>query len=131
MTRFATEDGAQALKSLLHGVLWAWRSRFAKSEKQAVLIALYRVKFSVFKTLGICSEFNRHYHGCFDKSEDLRRLFRLWPKFSGCAVYPVPGSGAAFSRAVSTKRLWSGEYGKLRKELLNFMIEQLEKELAE
>ena len=131
MTRFATEDGAQALKSLLHGVLWAWRSRFAKSEKQAVLIALYRVKFTVFKTLGICSEFDCYYLGDATYGRfELRRLFRLWSKYSGDIVYPVPGGHEAFWSAVKYKATWSGEYGKLRKELLNFMIKQLEKELA-
>ena len=119
----------QTLKSLLRGVLWAWRSRFAKSEKGALLAALYRVKFAAVKQYGICGEFNRYYHGkAAEPGKELKRLFALWPKFSGCAVYPVPGSGAAFSLQ---PRLWSGEYGKLRKELLNFMIEQLEKELAE
>ena len=122
----------QTLKSLLRGVLWVWRSRFAKSEKGALLAALYRVKFAAVKQYGICGEFNRYYHGkAAEPGKELKRLFALWPKFSGCAVYPVPGSGVAFSRAVSSKRLWSGEYGQLRKELLNFMIEQLEKELAE
>ena len=131
MTRFATEDGAQVLKSLLHGVLWAWRSRFAKSEKQAVLIALYRVKFTAFKTLGICGEFDYYYLGDATYGRfELRRLFRLWPKYSVDIVYPVPGGHVAYRSAAGTKFMWSGEYGKLRKELLNFMIEQLEKELA-
>jgi hypothetical protein len=153
VTRFATKDGAQALKSLLHGVLWAWRSRFAKSEKQAVLIALYRVKFTTFKTLGICGKFDCYYlgdatYGRFELRRlfrlwpkysgdatygrfELRRLFRLWPKYSGDIVYPVPGGHEAFWSAVRYETTWSGEYGKLRKELLNFMIKQLEKELAE
>ena len=122
----------QTLTSLLRGVLWAWRSRFAKSEKGALLAALYRVKFAAVKQYGICGEFNMYYRGKAAKpGKELKRLFALWPKFSGCAVYPVPGSGVAYSRAVSSRRLWSGEYGRLRKELLNFMIEQLEKELAE
>lgn len=116
----------QTLKSFLRGVLWAWRSRFAKSEKEALLAALYRVKFTAFKRRGICGELSYAI-----RKKELKRLFALWPKFSGCAVYPVPGSGVAFSRAVSSKSLWSGEYGRLRKELLNFMIEQLERELAE
>lgn len=120
----------QTLKSLLRGILWAWRSRFAKSEKEALLAALYRVKFSVFKTHGICGEIGPH-RACFDKRGGLRRLFGLWPKFSGNSTFPVPGGEEAFRLAAGTKRMWSGEYGQLRKELLNFMIEQLEKELAE
>ncbi len=131
MTRFATEDGAQALKSLLRGILWAWRSRPTESEKQAVLTALYRVKFSAFKKYGICGEFHRYYHGAAAYgSSELWRLFRLWPKYSGSIDYPIPGSYQAFWFAQKYGSMWSGEYGKLRKELLNFMIEQLEKELA-
>lgn len=121
----------QTLKSLLRGVLWVWRSRFAKSKKKAMLAALYRVKFTAFKRRGICREFYRHCRGDDHYGEDLRRLFKLWPKFSGYSGYPVPGGFTAFWRAAGTKYMWSGEYGNLRKELLNFMIEQLEKELAE
>ena len=122
----------QTLKSLLRGVLLAWCSRSAKSEKQAVLAALYRVKFSAFKTLGICRKFDCYYLGDATYGHfELRRLFRLWPKYSGDIVYPVPGGHEAFWSAVRYETTWSGEYGKLRKELLNFMIEQLEKELAE
>lgn len=132
MTRFATKDGAQALKSLLRGILWAWRSRFTKSKKQRILASLYRVKFTAFKTHGICGEFDRCYRGdAVYGSFELRRLFRLWPKYSGDVVYPIPGSYQAYRFAKKYGSMWSGEYGKLRKELLNFMIEQLEKELAE
>lgn len=121
----------KTLKNLLRGILWAWRSHFAKSEKEALLAALYRVKFTTFKRRGICEEFSRHYRADGHCGEDLRRLFKLWPKFSGHSVYPVPGGYTDFWRAAGTRRMWSGEYGNLRKELLNFMIEQLEKELAE
>lgn len=121
----------QTLKSLLRGILWIWRSHFAKSKKKTVLAALYRVKFTAFKRRSICEEFSRHYRGDDHYGEDLRRLFKLWPKFSGQSVFPVPGGFTAFCRAAGTKYMWSGEYGQLRKELLNFMIEQLEKELAE
>lgn len=92
------------MKNFLCGILWTWRSRFAKSEKQAMLTTLYRVKFSAFKTLGICGEFDRRCYGRFHKSENFRRLFRLWSKFSGHSTYPVPGGEAAFLLAASTER---------------------------
>lgn len=119
------------MKNFLRGILWAWRSRSAKSEKQVILATLYRVKFAAFKTLGICGEFNLRYDGCGNIREEFRRLFRLWPRCSGDTVYPVPGGHEAFWFAIRYGSMWSGKYGKLRKELLNFMIEQLEKELAE
>ena len=125
----------QTLKSLLRGVLWIWRSHFAKSKKKTMLAAMYRVKFTAFKRHGICREFYRHCRDrdddTIDCNEELWRLFALWPKFSGRLVYPIPGAGATYWAAQAHRTMWSGEYGNLRKELLNFMIEQLEKELAE
>lgn len=52
-------------------------------------------------------------------------LFEAWPKFSGSIVYPVPGCGGrsgswAYNYAGD---VWVGEYGDLRWELLDFMIE--------
>lgn len=55
----------------------------------------------------------------------------LWPKFSGCHSYPVPGqdktrvsAANAYHRAQIENRLWVEEYGDLRMELLRWMIEE-------
>lgn len=58
------------------------------------------------------------------------RLFAEWPKFSGAISHPVPGvrnldPWESFSRLPR----WSGEYGELRKDLLDFMISKLDYEL--
>ena len=65
--------------------------------------------------------------------------FRCWPKTSGCCVFPVPdplcsalpGTNNAMDAAEHKyyrsnhgyKYLWTGEYGQLRRELLDHCIE--------
>ena len=64
----------------------------------------------------------------------LTAKFKQWPKFSGSSTYPVPGvfasSATAFECARPTE-MWSPShpYGALRRELLQFLIDELEKEL--
>lgn len=58
------------------------------------------------------------------------RLFTEWPKFSGVISYPVPGvQGLDPWESFSKLPRWSGEYGELRKDLLDFMISKLDYEL--
>lgn len=61
--------------------------------------------------------------------KQLHVLFKSWPKFSGDVVYPVPGvdrmtPGEAF---VYIHDVWEGEYGDLRRELLDHCIAELDK----
>lgn len=68
-------------------------------------------------------------------------LFKSWPKFSGDDSYPVPdpykGSYSnctpkeIFWRHFKNRTLWFGEYGKLRYELLVYIIEGLKQKLVE
>lgn len=65
--------------------------------------------------------------------EQLTALFRSWPKFSGSVVYPVPGvdrmtPSEAF---VYIHDVWVGEYGDLRRELLDHCIAELEAQFPE
>lgn len=55
----------------------------------------------------------------------------LWPKHSGSKNYPVPSPtlGLRHSEAYLTLGIWTGEYGELRIQLLDFVIENLENEL--
>lgn len=62
----------------------------------------------------------------------LSRAMRQWPKFSGDSLYPVPCGGMSPERAYdgftgSAHRgrwLWEfAEYGMVRRELLDFLIE--------
>ena len=68
--------------------------------------------------------------------------FQAWPKFSGSEVYPVIDLNAEavpkllaagcsqreiaskqFAECVETKDFWTGSYGALRRELLDFLID--------
>jgi len=60
-----------------------------------------------------------------------------WPKFSGVVGHPVPSTNdeltpkGMFGHATDYGELWVGEYGALRMELLDFLIEQLTLEVGE
>jgi len=62
----------------------------------------------------------------------LNRLFRSWPKFSGDAHYPVPSGIERVSAqsAYYQYAKWTGNYGKMRRKLLDHCINELEKELT-
>ena len=85
-------------------------------------------------------------------SELRDELFRSWPEFSGNCWYPVPGIGVAYEYGEdddgdeyelsgseyaevdaeetfdSTGNMWEGEYGRSRRRLLSFLIDELTKE---
>ena len=76
------------------------------------------------RVLGIC-----HNMKTSEKEmSELRSLFCSWPKYSGRLVFPVPhpklSPAEAFSAVLD---LWVGEYGDLRRELLNHLIQELSK----
>lgn len=62
----------------------------------------------------------------------LRKLGSEWEHFSGDVTYPVPDPDGVFNSQDIFEdidvNMWEGEYGALRKDLLNFMISELEKE---
>ena len=71
-------------------------------------------------------------YGAFD------RFAQKWPKFTGNGAYPVPVPDwdyveedfADARRAYASEpNKWVGQYGKLRRELLDFVIGELVKEL--
>lgn len=60
----------------------------------------------------------------------LKAHFITWPKFSGDRAYPVPSecigeSGCSIYNRVHDN-MYIGEYGKLRMELIDYLIEQFE-----
>jgi hypothetical protein len=95
------------------------------------LIALKNCK--QYKSLGIC-----YYAGT---GTDVRYIglleqyFVKWPKFSGSVGYPVPDPsgrelpGNKFYQAINTEKMWTGEYGDLRRELLDCLIVEITKDL--
>lgn len=64
-------------------------------------------------------------------------LMRHWPKYSGNPRYPVPAthpegrSSYAFHDAAEDGAMWEGEYGKLRLELLDWLIQVIHLYLEE
>lgn len=54
------------------------------------------------------------------------KIWPRWPKFSGCNAYPIPGDEYTYLSIRGGH--WKGEQGQLRRELLQFTIEQLSKE---
>lgn len=110
--------------------------KFSKEHLQAVLDALIRVKGGEIALLeyGIC--FNAREllieAGYYSYENVLSDLYSRWGKFSGDVSYPVPdprGGDAGYVYKYTTD-LWSGEYGALRYELLDFLINRLAKELS-
>lgn len=59
-------------------------------------------------------------------------LAETWPKYSGNPKYPVPRPGSNSSYEAMTvyeqtfDNKWTGEYGKLRMELLDYLIQQVD-----
>lgn len=86
---------------------------------------------------GICLEVWRRdedfYHD--EAKETLNRLFKTWPKFSGNSRYPIRSSirkppSYSFLKGVEKGNNWDKrtKYGRLRWELLDFLIEQTKPE---
>ena len=61
----------------------------------------------------------------------LKRAFYTWPKFSGDANYPIkdPYNRVSAPRVYDQLPKWIGEYGALRFELLDHVIDFLKKEI--
>lgn len=58
-------------------------------------------------------------------------IFEKWDHFSGRHGFPVPHPDAKRTPWEAYSRLpkWRGKYGKLRRELLDFCIQELERDL--
>lgn len=59
--------------------------------------------------------------------ERISSVMQQWPKYSGDMKYPVPSTEDLLGPRhmyINSKNLWTGEYGDLRKELLDFLIER-------
>lgn len=71
--------------------------------------------------------------GCPPARNVVNELFIKFPNFSGVLAYPLPGGLDKYCDAVNSNTLWdkSSEYGQLRWELLDFMIDTLQTELAQ
>lgn len=114
----------------------AYAKRLRSEYRQRILGGLLDIKRkvnsyrSVFLREGICDGLSRSTGAYFTSS--IRSAFEAWPKFSGYPGYPIsetntPGipPSLQFNYAGSKLKLWdkTTNYGRLRHELLDFMIE--------
>jgi hypothetical protein len=104
--------------------------------KKYVLQALICIKENGADDLGsgICDnvvEFLGDEYSIDSTNKVFKPLFPWWNKYSGDCRYPVPSTNddltpkGMFGYAADFGELWIGEYGDLRFELLDFLIEQL------
>jgi hypothetical protein len=78
------------------------------------------------KYAGICGNLQALINS-YDRIEELMHEYQVdWPLYSGDKDFPVPheSSGMAPDEAYYTSvRMWDGEYGRNRKNLLDYLIE--------
>lgn len=95
--------------------------------------------------MGICAnlddELEQLGFGCYEECAFSWRegAFEIWPKFSGMLGWPVPSAESVpsadpmktYYSASDAGSLWdeTTEYGRLRYELLDFLIEQIKKDI--
>lgn len=110
-------------------------------QKQILLNALMAIKKEPFEPhTGICPNIDyatMNIPGTIDMfiQTVFKDIAQSWPKYSGDQHYPVPATFSdetprtAYAFAYTHEGMWGGEYGTLRKELLDYAISELEKEL--
>jgi len=73
---------------------------------------------------GLCYEMKRY-------AIDVKILALGWNKHSGDKFYPIPATSkkgiSPFTEYLRTMDLWSGEQGRLRRELCSYIADKLEK----
>lgn len=102
--------------------------------KAKMLEALKQIRERPAPWIGICRQLALRRR---DEDADhwrckIRGLFRKWPGFSGSANFPVPHPTKPADLAYNTtQNMWDRrtKYGRARRELLDFCISELEKEL--
>ena len=106
---------------------------------QLMLDAALDIKAGNFdKEYGICSNLSDKVNSQVEESEErydswqiLKQAFPTWPKFSGDVNFPIndPYNRNQANIAYDYSPKWIGEYGALRFELLDHVIEFLKKEI--
>lgn len=107
--------------------------KYSRNFLSAYLSILKDIKeHRILNSVGICG--NVYEHGMQNDSlsyEEVvkvgalsRNIFNFWPKFSGNIVYPIRETRCSYENASCNRTLWDKNtpYGKLRWELLDFMI---------
>lgn len=106
---------------------------------QLCLNAALDIKAGNFdKEYGICMNLSDKVNSQVEESEErydswqiLTQAFYTWPKFSGDVNFPIndPYNRDPAYRAYDDLPKWTGEYGALRFELLDHVIDCLKKEI--
>lgn len=110
------------------------------TQMQNLIAMLWGLKRGVYvANYGVCSQLKAIYE-CDLITYGLRLrvkgMMRQWPEYTGLSDYPVPGVAAYHMRPDATYddtksgEYFSGEYGGNRIRLVNWLIIQLEAELA-
>ena len=82
------------------------------------------------RSAGICSQFDMFGLYSSEERQQFRDSFKTWPHYSGYISFPVPGPAAAIDAYFDNLGdLWDRdtEYGRLRWDLLDHIIEELSK----
>ena len=105
---------------------------------QLMLDAALDIKAGNFnEEYGICSNLRNKVNSQVEESERydsgqiLKQAFYKWPKFSGDVNFPIndPYNRVSAHRVYDDLPKWTGEYGALRFELLDHIIDFLKKEI--
>ena len=105
---------------------------------QLMLDAALDIKAGNFdEGYGICTNLSNKVNSQVEESERyeaehiLKQAFYKWPKFSGDVQFPIndPYNEVSAHRAYGYLPKWVGEYGALRFELLDHIINFLKKEI--
>ena len=105
---------------------------------QLMLDAALDIKEGNFdEEYGICTNLSEEVNSqigeseYYDSWEILKEAFYKWPKFSGDVNFPIndPYNKVSAHRAYDDLPKWIGEYGALRFELLDHVIDYLKKEI--
>jgi hypothetical protein len=116
---------------------------------QALLSTLTDLKTRPLSYTGICGGVKSRYFDYVPKdvvitlerrdlmleynTQKMRELYSTWPPYSGCYVYPVPATSCDLpsEQYNATHNMWEGQYGDLRKDLLEHLIRGVQAELIE
>ena len=76
-------------------------------------------------------ELERYESERYEAGQILKQAFYKWPKFSGDVQFPIndPYNEVSAHNAYAKLPKWTGEYGALRFELLDHVIDCLKKEI--
>lgn len=108
-------------------------------QKKLLLDALLHVKHTTKPPLvGLCGFVDEYTKAKVEK-QHLVPYFIRWPLYSGHPCFPIPGTGrrkkgpsVAYAKASCEGTLYSkrAKYGKLRHNLIDFMINELKQEIT-